>query len=57
MNVLGDEFDIVCIHVEMASFRMIIACFCNGSIRTSGSNVTYGGGINVNCLHAAQTWI
>ena len=41
MNVLGDEVDFVCIHVEMASFRVTIACFWNGSIRTSGNKVTY----------------
>ena len=44
MNVLGDEVDFVCIHVEMASFRVTIACFWNGSIRTSGNKVTYVGG-------------
>ena len=41
MNVLGDQVDFVCIHVEMASFCVTIACFWNGSIRTSGNKVTY----------------
>ena len=44
MNVLGDEVDFVCIHVERASFRETIACFWNVSIRTSGNKVTYVGG-------------
>ena len=44
MNVLGDEVDFVCIHVEIASFRVTIACFWNGSIHTSGNKVTYVGG-------------
>ena len=44
MNVLGDEVDFICIHVEMPSFRVLIVCFWNGSIRTSGNKVTYVGG-------------
>ena len=44
MNVLGDEVDFVCIHVEMTSFCVTIACFLNGSICTSGNKVTYVGG-------------
>ena len=43
MNVLGDEVVIVCIHVEMTLLRVTIACFWNGSIHTSGNNVTYVG--------------
>ena len=38
------DVDIVCIHVEMASFRVTIVCFWNGSIRESNGKVYYVGG-------------
>ena len=44
MNILGDEVDFVCIRVEITSFRVTIACFWKGSIRTSANKVTYVGG-------------
>ena len=37
MNVLGDEVDFVCIHVEMASFRVTLSCFGMVPFHTSGT--------------------
>ena len=44
----------VCIHVEMASFRVTIVCFWNGSIRESSGNFIMLG-VDVGCLHATRT--
>ena len=41
---VDDDVDFVCIHVEMTSFRVIIVCFLNGSIRESSGKVHYVGG-------------
>ena len=41
---VDDDVDFVCIHVEMASFRVTIVCFWNGSIRESSGKVHYVGG-------------
>ena len=41
---LDGDVDFVRIVVEMASFRVTVVCFWNGSIRSSSSNVKYVGG-------------
>ena len=41
---LDGDADFVRIVVEMASFRVIVLSFWNGSIRSSSSNVNYVGG-------------
>ena len=41
---VDDDIDFVCIHVEMASFRVTIVCFWNGCIRESSGKVHYVGG-------------
>ncbi|XP_057538702.1 uncharacterized protein LOC130816111 [Amaranthus tricolor] len=41
---LDGDVDFVRIVVEIASFRVTIVCFWNGSIRSSSSNVKYVGG-------------
>ena len=40
-NVVDGDVDFVCILVRMASFRVTVVSFWNGSIQSSSSNVKY----------------
>ena len=53
---VDDDVDFVCIHEKMASFRVTIICFWNGSIRESGGMFIMLG-LDVGYFHATRTWI
>ena len=38
---VDDDVDFICIHIDIASFRVTIVCFWNGSIRESSGKVHY----------------